>query len=143
MTNTTSKILEDVATYYNTLIVSHRKLDKEIEENDSRLQQVDSDETDVVFGGKKITQASMEKFVHQYPDSTLRYLLRRNLDGRPLPSEIVAVHSNWEERGLLRERLKKYVLKLMEWPEVPDLPTLDLLQNLRDHIYEVSHKDEI
>ena len=85
----------------------------------------------------------MEKFVHQYPDSTLRYLLRRNLDGRPLPAEIVAVHSNWEERGLLRERLKKYVLKLMEWPEVPDMPTLDLLQNLRDHLYEVSHKDEI
>ncbi len=117
--------------------------DEEIEEDDSGLQQLDSDETDVVFGGKKITQTSMEKFVHQYPDSTLRYLLRHNLDGRLLPAEIVAVHSNWEERGLLRERLKKYVLKLMEWPELPDLPALDLLQNLRDHIYEVSHKDEI
>jgi hypothetical protein len=55
----------------------------------------------------------------------------------------MAVHSNWEERGLLRERLKKYVQKLMEWPEVPDLTALDLLQNLRDHLYEVSHKDEI
>ena len=124
-------------------LLSNVDEDEEIEEDDSELQQVDSDETDVVFGGKKITQASMEKFVHQYPDSTLRYLLRRNLDGRPLPAEIVAVHSNWEERGLLRERLKKYVQKLMEWPEVPDLTALDLLQNLRDHIYEVSHKDEI
>ena len=124
-------------------LLSNVEEDEEIEEDDSGLQQVDSDETDVVFGGKKITQASMEKFVHQYPDSTLRYLLRRNLDGRPLPAEIVAVHSNWEERGLLRERLIKYVLKLMEWPEVPDLTALDLLQNLRDHLYEVSHKDEI
>ena len=32
MTSTTSKILYDVATHYNHLIVAHRKLDKEIEE---------------------------------------------------------------------------------------------------------------
>ena len=116
--------------------------DEKIEE-DSELQQVDSEETDVVYGGKKITQASMEKFVHQYPDSTLRYLFRRNLDGKPLSTEIVAVHSNWEERGLLRERLKKYMRELMEWQEVSDLTALELLQNLRDRLYELSHKDEI
>jgi len=124
-------------------LLSNVDEDEEIEEDDSGLQPDDPNETDVVFGGEKITQTSMEKFVQQYPDSTLRYLLRRNLDGRPLPEEIVAVHSNWEERGLLRERLKKYVLKLMEWSEVPDLPNFSILQNLRDHLYEVSHKDEI
>ena len=32
MTTTTSRILSDVANHYNHLIVSHRKLDKEIEE---------------------------------------------------------------------------------------------------------------
>ena len=32
MTSTTSKILYDVASHYNQLIVAHRKLDKEIEE---------------------------------------------------------------------------------------------------------------
>tara|TARA_B100001971_G_C17867955_1_gene371719 strand:+ start:223 stop:432 length:210 start_codon:yes stop_codon:yes gene_type:complete len=32
MTTNTSKILTDVANYYNQLIVAHRKLDKEIEE---------------------------------------------------------------------------------------------------------------
>ena len=32
MTNTTSKILSDVANHYNRLIVAHRNLDKEIEE---------------------------------------------------------------------------------------------------------------
>ena len=32
MMSTTSKILYDVATHYNHLIVAHRKLDKEIEE---------------------------------------------------------------------------------------------------------------
>ena len=32
MPSTTSRILEDVTNHYNHLIVSHRKLDKEIEE---------------------------------------------------------------------------------------------------------------
>ena len=116
--------------------------DEELEEDDSGLILVDSDETDVVFGGKKISKAALEKFIRQYPDSTLRFLLRRSLDGRPLSAEIEAIYYSWEKRGLSRGRLKKYLLKLMEWPEVPDLPILDLLQSLKDRIYEDSQKVE-
>jgi len=36
--------------------------------------------------------------------------------------------------------LKNYVLKLMEWSEIPDIPILDLLKTLRDRVYEVSNK---
>ena len=114
--------------------------DQEIEEDDSGLILVDSDETDVVFGGEKISKAALEKFIRQYPDSTLRFLLRRSLEGRPLSAEIEAIYYSWEKRGLSRGRLKKYLLKLMEWPEVPDLSILDLLQSLKDRIYEDSQK---
>ena len=116
--------------------------DEEIEEDDSGLILVDSDETDVVFGGEKISKAALEKFIRQYPDSTLRFLFRRSLEGRPLSAEIEAIYYSWEKRGLSRGRLKKYLLKLMEWPEVPDLPILDLLQSLKDRIYEDSQKVE-
>ena len=116
--------------------------DEEIEEDDSGLILVDSDETDVVFGGEKISKSALEKFIRQYPDSTLRFLLRRSLEGRPLSAEIEAIYYSWEKRGLSRGRLKKYMLKLMEWPEVPDLPILDLLQSLKDRIYEDSRKVE-
>jgi len=116
--------------------------DEELEEDDSGLILVDSDETDVVFGGEKISKAALEKFIRQYPDSTLRFLLRRSLDGRPLSAEIEAIYYSWEKRGLSRGRLKKYLLKLMEWTEVPDLPILDLLQSLKDRIYEDSQKVE-
>ncbi len=116
--------------------------DEEIEEDDSGLILVDSDETDVVFGGEKISKSALEKFIRQYPDSTLRFLLRRSLEGRPLSAEIEAIYYSWEKRGLSRGRLKKYMLKLMEWPEVPDLPILDLLQSLKDRIYEDSQKVE-
>ena len=114
--------------------------DEEHEEDDSGLILVDSDETDVVFGGEKISKAALEKFIRQYPDSTLRFLLRRSLDGRPLSAEIEAIYYSWEKRGLSRGRLKKYLLKLMEWAEVPDLPILDLLQSLKDRIYEDTQK---
>jgi len=116
--------------------------DEEIEEDDSGLILVDSDETDVVFGGEKISKSALEKFIRQYPDSTLRFLLRRSLEGRPLSAEIEAIYYSWEKRGLSRGRLKKYLLKLMEWSEVPDLPILDLLQSLKDRIYEDSQKVE-
>ncbi len=116
--------------------------DEEIEEDDSGLILVDSDENDVVFGGEKISKSALEKFIRQYPDSTLRFLLRRSLDGKPLSAEIEAIYYNWEKRGLSRGRLKKNMLKLMEWPEVPDLPILDLLQSLKDRIYEDSQKKE-
>ena len=116
--------------------------DEELEEDDSGLILVDSDETDVVFGGEKISKAALEKFIRQYPDSTLRFLFRRSLEGKPLSAEIEAIYYSWEKRGLSRGRLKKYMLKLMEWPEVPDLPILDLLQSLKDRIYEDSQKVE-
>ena len=116
--------------------------DEEIEEDESGFIQVDSYETDVVFGGEKISKSALEKFIRQYPDSTLRFLLRRSLDGKPLSAEIEAIYYNWEKRGLSRGRLKKNMLKLMEWPEVPDLPILDLLQSLKDRIYEDSQKKE-
>ncbi len=116
--------------------------DEEIEEDESGFIQVDSYETDVVFGGEKISKSALEKFIRQYPDSTLRFLLRRSLDGKPLSAEIEAIYYNWEKRGLSRGRLKKNMLKLMEWPEVPDLPILDLLQSLKDRIYDDSQKKE-
>jgi len=116
--------------------------DEEIEEDDSGLRQIDSEETDVVFGGEKITPSAVEKFIRQYPDSTLRFFFRRSLDGRPLSAEIEAIYYSWEKRGMSRGLLKKFLLKLMEWQEVPDLPILDLLTSLRDRIYDVSRKVE-
>jgi len=113
-----------------------------IEDDEDGLLQDDPEDDDVVFGSKKITNAALEKFVRQYADSTLKFLLRRNLDGRPLSVEIEEVYVGWEKRGLSRKRLKNYVLKLMEWSEMPDLPILDLLQTLRERVYEVSNNNE-
>jgi len=102
------------------------------------MQQSGSDVTDVVFGSDMISVPSMEKFVLQYPESALKFLMRQNIDGKPLPSEIVLVHAGWEERGLSRNVLKKYVLELMQWSDFPDLPFQNLYLQIRNRIFEVS-----
>ena len=102
------------------------------------MQQSGSDDTDVVFGSDIIRVPSMEKFVLQYPESALRFLMRQNIDGKPLPADIVLVHAGWEERGLSRNVLKKYVLELMQWSDFPDLPFQDFYLQIRNRIFEVS-----
>ena len=115
--------------------------EEEIEFDEDKLhsmQQSGSDDTDVVFGSDIIRVPSMEKFVLQYPESALKFLMRQNIDGKPLPSDIVLVHAGWEERGLSRNVLKKYVLELMQWSDFPDLPFQDFYLQIRNRIFEVS-----
>ena len=113
--------------------------DEEEEDFDDEdgLSAEETDETDVVFGTGPITQASMIKFMHQYPDSVLKFLLRRNLDGRPLPGEFEKIYDQWQQRGLMRGRLKRHLLKMMEWEEIPDTPIHELVGQIRNRILDL------
>ena len=109
--------------------------DEEHELEEEGLQGDNSEENDVVFGDGRIDQKSMSNFVANYPDSTLKFLMRKNLDGRPLPVGYEEIYSQWENRGLSRGRLKKYLFKLMEWKNFPDIPVHDVVNNIREHQY--------
>ena len=102
----------------------------------------DSYDTDVVFGTKKITLESMKNFVIEYPDSALKFIFKKNLDGRPLISEIEEIYFKWEKRGLSKKEIKKYMLEIMKQNEFPDFPMQKLLKILREKIYEISKNDE-
>ena len=109
--------------------------DDEHELEEEGLQGDNSEENDVVFGDGRIDQKSMSNFVANYPDSTLKFLMRKNLDGRPLPVGYEEIYSQWENRGLSRGRLKKYLFKLMEWKNFPDIPVHDVVNKIREHQY--------
>jgi len=109
--------------------------DEEHELEEEGLQGDNSEENDVVFGDGRIDQKSMSNFVAHYPDSTLKFLMRKNLDGRPLPVGYEEIYSQWENRGLSRGRLKKYLFKLMEWENFPDIPVHDVVNKIREHQY--------
>ena len=59
MTSTTSKILYDVASHYNQLIVAHRKLDKEIEEK------YDSHQPDHVVKALKMNKLHLKQEIEE------------------------------------------------------------------------------
>jgi len=109
--------------------------DEEHELEEEGLQGDNSEENDVVFGDGRIDQKSMSNFVAHYPDSTIKFLMRKNLDGRQLPVGYEEIYSQWENRGLSRGRLKKYLLKLMEWENFPDIPVHDVVNKIREHQY--------
>ena len=127
----------NISTQYDAEFENEEDIEFDVDEVHS-MQQSGSDETDVVFGSDMIRAPSMEKFVLQYPESALKFLMRQNIDGKPLPSDIVLVHVGWEERGLSRNVLKKYVLELMQWADFPDLPFQDFYLQIRNRIFEVS-----
>jgi len=99
------------------------------------------DDSDVVFGDGPIAKQSMIKFVSNYPDSTIKFLLRKNLDGRPLPVGYEGIYLNWENRGLSRGRLKTYLFKLMGWQDFPDIPVLDVVRKIRERHYDLKEKN--
>ena len=135
--NFIKKTDSNISTQYDAEFENEEDIEFDADEVHS-MQQSGSDDTDVVFGSDIIRVPSMENFVLQYPESALKFLMRQNIDGKPLPSDIVLVHAGWEERGLSRNLLKKYVLKLMQWSDFPDLPFQDFYLQIRNRIFEVS-----
>jgi len=115
--------------------------DEEFDFDTGGLQGEIDDDSDVVFGDGRIEKQAMIKFVSNYPDSTIKFLLRKNLDGRPLPTGYDEIYLNWENRGLSRGRLRKYLFKLMEWQDFPDIPVLDVVRKIRERHYDLKEKN--
>jgi len=114
--------------------------DEESEFDEKGLCDEDDGENDVVFGDGQIDSKSISRFVKSFPDSAIKFMFRKNLDGRNLPVEYEEIYINWESRGLSRGRLKKYLFKLMKWHNFPDIPILEVVQRIKDRQYDLKGK---
>jgi len=112
---------------------------EEFEFDEKGLNDDDAD-NDVVFGDGQIDSKSISRFVKSFPDSAIKFMFRKNLDGRNLPVEYEEIYINWEKRGLSRGRLKKYLFKLMKWDNFPDIPILGVVQRIKDRQYDLKGK---
>ncbi len=115
-------------------------LDEEFEFDEKGLHAEFDAENDVVFGEGQIDSNSICKFVKSFPDSAIKFMFRKNLDGRNLPVEFEEIYISWEKRGLSRGRLKKYLLKLMNWDNFPDIPVLEVVNRIKDKQYFMKEK---
>ena len=114
--------------------------DEDFEFDEKGLRDEDDGDNDVVFGDGQIDSKSISRFVKSFPDSAIKFMFRKNLDGRNLPVEYEEIYINWEKRGLSRGRLKKYLFKLMKWDNFPDIPILEVVQRIKDRQYDLKGK---
>lgn len=100
---------------------------------------IDDEDSDVVYGTGRITDEAHKSFIISSPDSAVKFLMRKELDGRPLKSSEDEIYEAWQERGLSRGKLRKHILKIMEWESVPELEVNEIYNQVKDKAYEISH----
>ncbi len=106
------------------------------EELSTELEDVTEGEDDVVYGSGPVSDAAIIHFVHKFPDSAIKFLFRKQLDGKALTSIEENIYQGWEDRQLTRGKVKGYILTLMDWKEFPKKPLYEVWKEIRDHIYE-------
>ena len=111
-------------------------LDGDDEFSDGAWTEITEGEDDVVYGTEQITSAAVMDFVHKFPDSALKFLYRKQLNGKPLSKEEEEIYAAWEKRGMSRPKVKHYILSLMEWEKLPRDPLYEIWKRLRDHIFD-------
>jgi len=119
-------------------IESHEVDDEEVEES-ALTGGIDDEDSDVVYGTGRITDEAHKSFIISSPDSAIKFLMRKELDGRPLKSSEDEIYEAWRERGLSRGKLRKHILKIMEWENVPELEVNEIYNQVKDKAYEISH----
>lgn len=119
-------------------IESH-EVDEEEEEESALTGGIDDEDSDVVYGTGRITDEAHKSFIISSPDSAVKFLLRKELDGRQLKSSQDEIYNGWQERGLSRGKLRKHFLKIMEWDNVPELEVSEIYNQVKDKVYEISH----
>lgn len=109
--------------------------EEDIEFDEDSLE-VTEGEDDVVYGTEPITTAAIMDFVHKFPDSALKFLYRKQLDGKPLTPDEEEIYAMWEARDMTRGKVKTYILSLMEWKDMPKEPLYEIWKKMRDLIFD-------
>jgi len=115
------------------------EVDEEEVEKSALTGGIDDEDSDVVYGTGRITDEAHKSFIISSPDSAIKFLMRKELDGRPLKSSEDEIYEAWQERGLSRGKLRKHILKIMEWESVPELEVNEIYNQVKDKAYEISH----
>ena len=115
------------------------EIEEEEEEESALSSLTDDDDSDVVYGTGRITDKAHRSFILSSPDSAVKFLMRKELDGRPLKSSQDEIYEGWQTRGLSRGKLRKYLLKIMEWDSMPEMEVNEIYNKLKDKVYEVKH----
>lgn len=97
----------------------------------------DTGDEDVVYGNGRVTDDSIWEYIHDYPDSAVKFLYRKSLENKPLTPNEEDIYRKWELRGMTRAKVRQYVLEIMGWKALPDDFPHNIWRELRDQIFEL------
>ena len=60
--------------------------------------------------------------------------MRKDLDDSELKPEDEQVHEEWQKRGLSRGKLRKHVMKMMDWDNIPEVAIDEILSQIREKV---------
>ncbi len=121
------------------VLTSSEEEEIEIEDlPDSRYE--DTGEEDVVYGTGRVTDDSIWEFIHNYPDSAVKFLYRKTLENKALLPNEEDIYRRWEMRGMNRSKVREFVLEIMGWSSLPDDFPHNIWRYLRDQIFEIKSR---
>ena len=100
----------------------------------------DQGEEDVVYGNGRVSDDSVWEFIHNYPDSAVKFLYRKTLENKPLTPTEEDIYRKWEMRGMSRTKVRKFLLEIMGWKSLPDDFPHNIWKSLRDQIFEIKSR---
>ena len=99
-----------------------------------------SGEEDVVYGSGRVNDDSIWEFIHDYPDSAVKFLYRKTLENKPLSPNEEDIYRRWEMRGMTRTKVRSLMLEIMGWDSLPDEFPHNIWKYLRDQIFELKSR---
>ena len=108
--------------------------DYSLEDEGLGMEGMDGNDSDVVSGSGRITDESHESFLRDHSDTAIKFLMRKDLDDSELKADDEQVHEEWQKRGLSRGKLRKHVMKLMDWDNIPEIAVNEILNQVREKI---------
>ena len=115
--------------------------DEDDEDFEDGIQMTETDDSDVIYGTGRITDAAHHKFILENTDSSIKFLMRKELDGRPLKADQEEIYEAWQKRGLSRGRVRKHIFKIMGWDNIPDIPIHEIVSQVKGKAYEAAHAE--
>ncbi len=100
----------------------------------------DTGEEDGVYGSGRVSDDSIWDFIHNYPDSAVKFLYRKTLENKGLSPNEEDIYRRWEMRGMTRGKVREFVMEIMGWKALPDDFPHNIWRGLRDQIFELRSK---
>ncbi len=86
----------------------------------------------VFYGHSPISEDIMKEFVQLYPESAVKFVFRRNIDGSNLDPLIFKLHNDWISRGMKPDAVRNEIVRIVNDKDLDNRDLYDLTLDIRN-----------